>query len=195
MIPGLPVPRLRHRLPRRNCRCGSGRRHPTRTRDLSSRPNAAATYAIAVARASAQQAFDDSVAVPQGRSFSSRTDTARRAPSCCFTDSPTHLASSRSSPIALCAGDNVYVPRLPHHSERGATSAGWRTSQPRDSRLRRRIDGHRGRTWRFGDSRRPQRQRHRRRMDCAESTRSARRAHRAGLSGDTRAVRSSSALS
>ena len=69
MIPGLPVPGFGTVFRVATVVVGVVAAIPTRTRDLSSRPNAAPTYAAAVMRASAQQAFDDSVAVPQGRSI------------------------------------------------------------------------------------------------------------------------------
>ena len=93
---------------------------PTRTRDLRSRPAPASGYAAAVALASAQQTLDDSVAVPQGRSI--LLTHGHRVPRAVillhgFTDSPRQFAELADSLYA--AGDNVYVPRLPHHAERG----------------------------------------------------------------------------
>ena len=93
---------------------------PTRTGDLRSHPAPAPTYVAAVALASAQQAIDDSVAVPQGRSIllTHGRRTARAAVLLHgFTDSPRQFAELADSLYAH--GDNVYVPRLPHHSERG----------------------------------------------------------------------------
>ena len=93
---------------------------PTRTGDLRSRSSPARTYAAAVALASAQQALDDSIAVPQGRSIL-LTHGHRSARAVVlfhgFTDSPRQFAELADSLYAQ--GDNVYVPRLPHHSERG----------------------------------------------------------------------------
>jgi esterase/lipase len=93
---------------------------PTRTGDLRSRPAPAANYAAAVALAAAQQAIDDSVAVPQGRSILlTHGQRTHRAVVLLhgFTDSPRQFAELADSLYAR--GDNVYVPRLPHHSERG----------------------------------------------------------------------------
>jgi len=120
MIPGLPVPGFGTVFRVATVVVGVVAAIPTRTRDLSSRPNAAPTYAAAVMRASAQQAFDDSVAVPQGRSI--LLTHGHRAPRAVvlfhgFTDSPRQFAELADSLYAQ--GDNVYVPRLPHHSERG----------------------------------------------------------------------------
>jgi esterase/lipase len=93
---------------------------PTRTGDLQSRPRPAADYTAAVALASVQQAIDDSIAVPQGRSIL-LTHGHRTARAVVlvhgFTDSPRQFAELADSLFAQ--GDNVYVPRLPHHSERG----------------------------------------------------------------------------
>jgi carboxylesterase len=93
---------------------------PTRTRDLRSRPAPALNYASAIALASSQQALDDSIAVPQGRSILlTHGHRVERAVVLFhgFTDSPRQFAEFADSLYA--AGDNVYVPRLPHHAERG----------------------------------------------------------------------------
>jgi len=93
---------------------------PTRTGDLSSHPAPARSYQAAVALAHAQQAIDDSVAVPMGRSIL-LTHGHRTARAVVllhgFTDSPRQFADLADSLYA--EGDNVYVPRLPHHAERG----------------------------------------------------------------------------
>ena len=93
---------------------------PTRTGDLRAHPAPAPSYQAAVAFAQAQQAIDDSVAVPMGRSIL-LTHGHRTARAVVllhgFTDSPRQFADLADSLYA--EGDNVYVPRLPHHAERG----------------------------------------------------------------------------
>src|SRR5690348_3943799 len=93
---------------------------PTRTGDLSAHPAPAQSYAAAVSLARAQQAIDDSVAVPLGRSIL-LTHGHRTARAVVllhgYTDSPRQFADLADSLFA--EGDNVYVPRLPHHAERG----------------------------------------------------------------------------
>jgi carboxylesterase len=93
---------------------------PTRTGDLRAHPAPAPSYVVAVSLAQAQQAVDDSVAEPMGRSIL-LTHGHRTARSVVllhgFTDSPRQFAALADSLYA--EGDNVYVPRLPHHAERG----------------------------------------------------------------------------
>ena len=93
---------------------------PTRTGDLRAHPAPAQSYAAAVALAEAQQRIDDSVAVPMGRSIL-LTHGHRTAKAVVllhgFTDSPRQFADLADSLFAQ--GDNVYVPRLPHHAELG----------------------------------------------------------------------------
>ena len=93
---------------------------PTRTGDLRAHPAPAANYAAAVRLAQAQQRLDDSVAVPMGRSI--LLTHGHRTPRAVvllhgFTDSPRQFADLADSLFA--EGDNVYVPRLPHHAELG----------------------------------------------------------------------------
>ncbi|HTR79186.1 MAG TPA: hypothetical protein VMH39_13795, partial [Gemmatimonadaceae bacterium] len=90
-----------------------------RTGSLGSHAHPAATYAAAVARAAYQQAVDDSVAVPAGRTI--LFAHGQRTPRAFvllhgLTDSPRQFL-----PLAEAIyehGDNVYVPRLPDHAER-----------------------------------------------------------------------------
>jgi carboxylesterase len=93
---------------------------PTRTGDLRAHPAAAQTYTAAVTLAKAQQRIDDSIAEPMGRSIL-LTHGHRTARAVLllhgFTDSPRQFAELADSLFA--EGDNVYVPRLPHHAELG----------------------------------------------------------------------------
>ena len=120
MIPALPVPGFSTIVRVATVVVGVVAAIPTRTGDLRSRPVPARDYPVAIARASAQQKVDDSVAVPQGRSIL-LTHGYRAARAVVllhgFTDSPRQFAELADSLYAQ--GDNVYVPRLPHHSERG----------------------------------------------------------------------------
>lgn len=92
---------------------------PTRVGTLAPRPHPASTYAEAVARAAHQQAVDDSVAVPAGRTI--LLTHGQKTPRAFIllhglTDSPRQF-----QPLAqeiFAQGDNVYVPRLPDHAER-----------------------------------------------------------------------------
>jgi carboxylesterase len=79
----------------------------------------APSYADAVARIATQQRQDDSVAVPGGRSL--LMTHGAPAPRVYllfhgFTDAPTQFAAVGAHLFA--DGDNVYIPRLPHHAER-----------------------------------------------------------------------------
>ena len=97
---------------------------PTQTRDLVSHATPARDYADAISRVIRQQEADDRVVAPGGRSVllthggrTGRTDILFHG----FTNSPRqyeHLAAR-----LYAAGDNVYIPRLPHHAERNGTAA------------------------------------------------------------------------
>ena len=94
---------------------------PSSVGDVRSHPHPTRSFDDAVARAHAIIAADDSV-VAEGGATILRDARARerRAPSCCihgFTDSPRQFAALADSLYAR--GDNVLVPRLPHHAERG----------------------------------------------------------------------------
>lgn len=96
---------------------------PTRTVGLDSRASPARSYAEAVGRIGQRQAADDVVAAPGGRSiFMTHGAPTARAVLLFhgFTNSPRqyeHLAA-----LLFAAGDNVYVPRLPHHAERNGNA-------------------------------------------------------------------------
>lgn len=93
---------------------------PTRIGDLGARPAPAKNYAAAMSRVALQRAIDDSVADPLGRSIVlTHGRPVHRAVVLLhgFTDSPRQFAELADSLYA--EGDNVYVPRLPHHAERG----------------------------------------------------------------------------
>ncbi len=120
MIAQLPVPGFSRLFRVATAVVGVAAVLPTRTGDLRSRPAPVASYGEAVARASTQQAIDDSVAVPQGRSIllvhghrTARAVVLLHG----LTDSPRQFAELADSLYA--SGDNVFVPRLPHHAERG----------------------------------------------------------------------------
>ena len=92
---------------------------PLRSRDLDSHPFPARSYEAAIARVVVQQAADDRVAPPVGRTLllthgrrTARVDVLLHG----FTDSPAQFAALADS--LYREGDNVYVPRLPHHAER-----------------------------------------------------------------------------
>ena len=96
---------------------------PVRTAELVSRAAPATSYADAVERIARRQQADDLVAAEGGRSIF-LTHGARSARAVVlfhgFTNSPRqfeHLAA-----MLHAAGDNVYVPRLPHHAERNGTA-------------------------------------------------------------------------
>ena len=97
---------------------------PTSTREFVSRSAPARDYADAVERVRRQQDADDRVVAPGGRSVL-LTHGARAPRSIILlhglTNSPRqyqHLAAR-----LYASGDNVYVPRLPHHAERNGTVA------------------------------------------------------------------------
>lgn len=97
---------------------------PTRATEFASHASPATSYADAVNRIVQRQEADDRVAVPAGRSVL-LTHGARTARVVVlfhgFTNSPRqyeHLAG-----LLHARGDNVYIPRLPHHAERGGRAA------------------------------------------------------------------------
>ena len=97
---------------------------PTRTRDFTSHSTPARNYAEAIDRVTRQQDADDRVVAPGGRSvlLTHGAPTARTVILLHgLTNSPRqyeHLALR-----LYAAGDNVYIPRLPHHAERNGTVA------------------------------------------------------------------------
>jgi len=93
---------------------------PATTGDVRSHPNAATDFDHAVDRARAVIRADTVVAAPGGVSI--LLTHGARAPRAVvllhgFTDSPRQFAALADSLFA--AGDNVFVPRLPHHAQRG----------------------------------------------------------------------------
>ncbi len=93
---------------------------PAGAGDMRSHPNPAANYDEAVARARQIIAADSAVAAPGGESI--LLVHGAKTPRAVvllhgFTDSPHQFAALADSLYAL--GDNVFVPRLPHHAERG----------------------------------------------------------------------------
>jgi Esterase/lipase len=93
---------------------------PATAGDVRSHPNPTRGYSDAVARARQQIAADDSIAAVGGSTLL-LTHGARTARAVIlfhgFTDSPRQFAALADSLYAQ--GDNVLVPRLPHHAERG----------------------------------------------------------------------------
>ncbi len=93
---------------------------PTRFGDLLSHPMPVADYAAAVARIGSIQAREDSIVAPGGGSIL-LTHGARTARIVVLfhglTDSP--LQYFPFAQRLFAQGDNVFVPRLPHHAERG----------------------------------------------------------------------------
>jgi len=93
---------------------------PATAGDVRSHPNPTHGYADAVARAKRQIAADDSVSAA-GCSTILLTHGVRTPRAVVllhgFTDSPRQFAALADSLYAQ--GDNVLVPRLPHHAERG----------------------------------------------------------------------------
>jgi carboxylesterase len=97
---------------------------PVHTGGLGSHPHAFPSYATASAAAARQQQADDKVAAPAGRSIvlAHGHSTARAVVLLHgFTNSPRQFDSLAD--IFYRAGDNVYVPRLPHHAERGGNAS------------------------------------------------------------------------
>lgn len=93
---------------------------PATGSDVPSHPNPTRDFAAAVLRAKRQIAADEIIAATGGSSIL-RTHAAR-APRAVvllhgFTDSPRQFAGLAESLYAR--GDNVFVPRLPHHAIRG----------------------------------------------------------------------------
>ena len=93
---------------------------PASAGDVRSHPKPVRDYAEAIARAKRQIAADDSVAAPGGSTI--LLTHGGRTPRVVvllhgFTDSPRQFAALADSLYAQ--GDNVLVPRLPHHAERG----------------------------------------------------------------------------
>lgn len=79
------------------------------------------SYAESVARIAIRQSVDDSIAVARGRSI--LMTHGARAPRVYvllhgFSDAPPQFETVGASLFA--DGDNVYIPRLPHHAERSA---------------------------------------------------------------------------
>jgi esterase/lipase len=92
---------------------------PLRSGDLRSHPVPATDYRAAISLVERRQAADDRVVAPGGRTIllthgmrAPRVDVLLHG----FTDSPTQFAELADS--LYQRGDNVYVPRLPHHAER-----------------------------------------------------------------------------
>jgi esterase/lipase len=96
---------------------------PTPVVDARSHPAPALSYSDAIDRIVRRQQADDRVAAPGGRSvFMSHGARTPRVVVLFhgFTNSPRqyeHLAAR-----LFAAGDNVYVPRLPHHAERNGNA-------------------------------------------------------------------------
>lgn len=93
---------------------------PLRTGSFDSHPQPATSYDDAILRADRRRIADDTLAAPGGASvlMTHGYKTARVVVLLHgFTDSPRQF-----QPLAdrlFAEGDNVYVPRLPHHAERG----------------------------------------------------------------------------
>jgi len=92
---------------------------PLRSGDLRSHPFPAANYRSALDQVARRQVADDRVVAPGGRTVllthgerTPRVDVLLHG----FTDSPSQFAELADS--LFQRGDNVYVPRLPHHAER-----------------------------------------------------------------------------
>jgi esterase/lipase len=97
---------------------------PTQAGDFRSFSKPARSYAEAIERVARQQEVDDQVVAPGGRTVL-MTHGAQRARVVVLlhglTNSPRqfeHLAAR-----LFATGDNVFIPRLPHHAERNGTVA------------------------------------------------------------------------
>jgi esterase/lipase len=96
---------------------------PTRTDGFSSQSTPARSYAEAVRRVVLRQQADDRVVARGGRSLLMTHGAPTHRVVVLFhgfTNSPeqyAHLAA-----LLYAAGDNVYVPRLPHHAERNGNA-------------------------------------------------------------------------
>jgi len=96
---------------------------PPRAADFSSHPAPALSYADAVNRIVMRQQVDDRVAASGGRSMLMTHDARTARVVVLFhglTNSPKqyeHLGT-----LLYEAGDNVYIPRLPHHAERNGNA-------------------------------------------------------------------------
>ena len=93
---------------------------PAGAGDMHSHANPTRDFGAAVVRAQAILAVDSAVVAPGGESI--LLSHGSRAPRAVvlfhgFSDSPRQFAALADSLYAL--GDNVFVPRLPHHAERG----------------------------------------------------------------------------
>lgn len=93
---------------------------PSSVGDVRARPHPAKSFADAESRARAVIAADDSIVAEGGATI--LLDHGHRTPRAVvlihgFTDSPRQFAELADSLFA--SGDNVLVPRLPHHAERG----------------------------------------------------------------------------
>lgn len=93
---------------------------PATAGDVRSRPNPAPDFEHAIERARQVIGRDSAIAAPGGASI--LLVHPSRAPRAVvllhgFTDSPRQFAALADSLFA--AGDNVFVPRLPHHAQRG----------------------------------------------------------------------------
>lgn len=93
---------------------------PATAGDVRSHPNPAPNFDRAVSRAREVITADSAIAAPGGRPI--LLTHGARAPRAVvllhgFTDSPRQFATLADSLFAQ--GDNVFVPRLPHHAERG----------------------------------------------------------------------------
>ncbi|HTI63256.1 MAG TPA: alpha/beta hydrolase [Gemmatimonadaceae bacterium] len=93
---------------------------PASAGDVRAHPDPARSYGEGLARARIMVAEDSAIAAPGGESI--LLTHAGRTPRAVilfhgFTDSPRQFAALADSLFAR--GDNVLVPRLPHHAERG----------------------------------------------------------------------------
>ena len=93
---------------------------PASAGDVRAHPDPARGYRDGLARAEAQIAEDSAIAAPGGESIL-LTHGAKASRAVVlfhgFTDSPKQFEALADSLFA--SGDNVFVPRLPHHAERG----------------------------------------------------------------------------